>query len=75
MFFKLQTWSEAGLNEKFSLPLRNEFIPTNFEVAPREKEGAATPTMVRETPVSKLWFKQDDTFLLPKACMLLEISR
>ncbi|XP_041476883.1 insulin-degrading enzyme-like isoform X1 [Lytechinus variegatus] len=70
----IKRWDEAGLNEKFSLPPRNEFIPTNFELAPREKEGMSTPTMVRETPLSKLWFKQDDTFLLPKACMLLEIS-
>ncbi|XP_071494745.1 insulin-degrading enzyme-like [Diadema antillarum] len=70
----IQRWKDAGLNEKFGLPPRNEFIPTNFDVAPKDADGGPIPTSIRTTPLSKLWFKQDDTFLLPKACMLLEMT-
>lgn len=29
----------------------------------------------QDGPLLKAWFKQDDTFNLPKACMLFEITR
>ena len=31
--------------------------------------------MTQDDSLLKVWFKQDDTFLLPKACLLFEITR
>lgn len=43
----LQKWADADLNGKFKLPTRNEFIPTNFEIYPLEKEAPSVPTIIK----------------------------
>uniref|UniRef100_A0A674PB61 Insulin-degrading enzyme n=1 Tax=Takifugu rubripes TaxID=31033 RepID=A0A674PB61_TAKRU len=65
-------WADADLNGKFKLPMKNEFIPTNFEIYPLEKESPSVPTLIKDTAMSKVWFKQDDKFFLPKACLNFE---
>ncbi|XP_025917714.1 insulin-degrading enzyme isoform X3 [Apteryx rowi] len=52
--------------------MKNEFIPTNFEILPLEKDATQYPALVKDTAMSKLWFKQDDKFFLPKACLNFE---
>uniref|UniRef100_A0A8C4YMS4 Insulin-degrading enzyme n=1 Tax=Gopherus evgoodei TaxID=1825980 RepID=A0A8C4YMS4_9SAUR len=67
----IQKWQNADLNGKFKLPMKNEFIPTNFEILPLEKDAPQYPALIKDTAMSKLWFKQDDKFFLPKASFLL----
>lgn len=71
---KLKHWGSCGLNDKLALPVRNEFIPTVFDLTPREVDPSPLPEMVKDSALTRLWFKQDDTFLLPKACINFEIS-
>ncbi|XP_029376409.1 insulin-degrading enzyme isoform X3 [Echeneis naucrates] len=68
----IETWANADLNGKFKLPMKNEFIPTNFEIYPLEKDPPSVPTLIKDTAMSKVWFKQDDKFFLPKACLNFE---
>ncbi|XP_061692661.1 insulin-degrading enzyme isoform X2 [Syngnathoides biaculeatus] len=68
----IKKWAGADLNGKFKLPMKNEFIPTNFEIYPLEKDSPAVPTLIKDTAMSKVWFKQDDKFFLPKACLNFE---
>ncbi|XP_072280969.1 insulin-degrading enzyme [Pyxicephalus adspersus] len=68
----IEKWQKADLNGKFHLPMKNEFIPTNFEIFPLEKDATPFPTLIKDTAMSKLWFKQDDKFFLPKACLNFE---
>ncbi|KAM4730097.1 insulin-degrading enzyme isoform 1-T1 [Anableps anableps] len=68
----IKKWANADLNGKFKLPMRNEFIPTNFEIYPLEKDSPSVPTLIKDTAMSKVWFKQDDKFFLPKACLNFE---
>ncbi|XP_062256437.1 insulin-degrading enzyme isoform X2 [Platichthys flesus] len=68
----IKKWEEADLNGKFKLPMKNEFIPTNFEIYPLEKDSPSVPTLIKDTAMSKVWFKQDDKFFLPKACLNFE---
>ena len=35
----LDDWSNAGTNEKFAMPGRNDFIPTNFDILCEKTEG------------------------------------
>lgn len=42
-----QKWANADLNGKFKLPMKNEFIPTNFEIYPLEKESPSVPTIIK----------------------------
>jgi len=44
---KLSEWREAGLNDKFRLPARNEFIPTNFEVMSEASEKPKIPQLIK----------------------------
>ncbi|XP_056104184.1 insulin-degrading enzyme isoform X1 [Rhinichthys klamathensis goyatoka] len=68
----IKKWLNADLNGKFKLPMKNEFIPTNFEIYPLEKDSPSAPTLIKDTAMSKVWFKQDDKFFLPKACLNFE---
>eukprot|EP00064_Thunnus_orientalis_P002979 superscaffoldBa00000234_g2987 len=68
----IKKWENADLNGKFKLPMKNEFIPTNFEIYPLEKDSPSMPTLIKDTAMSKVWFKQDDKFFLPKACLNFE---
>ncbi|KAM4032052.1 insulin-degrading enzyme isoform 1-T1 [Anomaloglossus baeobatrachus] len=68
----IEKWQRADINGKFHLPMRNEFIPTNFEIVPLEKDATSYPALIKDTAMSKLWFKQDDKFFLPKACLNFE---
>lgn len=47
-----QKWAGADLNGKFKLPMKNEFIPTNFEIYPLEKDSPSVPTLIKAS-VSK----------------------
>ncbi|MGH0158734.1 UNVERIFIED_CONTAM: hypothetical protein FKN15_052350 [Acipenser sinensis] len=68
----IKKWQHADLNGKFKLPMKNEFIPTNFEIYPLEKDAPSSPSLIKDTAMSKVWFKQDDKFFLPKACLNFE---
>ncbi|XP_047206876.1 insulin-degrading enzyme isoform X1 [Girardinichthys multiradiatus] len=68
----IKNWANADLNGKFKLPMKNEFIPTNFEIYPLEKDTPSVPALIKDTAMSKVWFKQDDKFFLPKACLNFE---
>uniref|UniRef100_UPI00398EDA0B insulin-degrading enzyme isoform X1 n=2 Tax=Pristiophorus japonicus TaxID=55135 RepID=UPI00398EDA0B len=68
----IQKWQNADLNGKFKLPVKNEFIPTNFEILPLENDALPFPSLIKDTAMSKVWFKQDDKFFLPKACLNFE---
>ncbi|XP_054654801.1 insulin-degrading enzyme isoform X2 [Dunckerocampus dactyliophorus] len=68
----IKKWAGADLNGKFKLPMKNEFIPTNFEIYPLEKDSPSVPVLIKDTAMSKVWFKQDDKFFLPKACLNFE---
>ncbi|XP_059803576.1 insulin-degrading enzyme isoform X1 [Hypanus sabinus] len=68
----IQKWLNADLNGKFKLPVKNEFIPTNFEIFPLENHTTTFPALIKDTAMSKVWFKQDDKFFLPKACLNFE---
>ena len=63
-----------GLNDRLRLPTRNEFIPTNFELVERE-EPSEHPQVILCTELTRLWFKQDTQFLLPKSCIGIDITR
>ncbi|CAG8464961.1 16775_t:CDS:10 [Cetraspora pellucida] len=45
----------------------NIFIPSNFEVNKLLNVKPCTrPALIKDTPLSRLWYKKDDTFWVPK---------
>lgn len=45
----IQKWQNADLNGKFKLPMKNEFIPTNFEILSLEKDATPYPSLIKVT--------------------------
>lgn len=81
IFFKVslsiintQEWSNCGCNEKLSFPNTNPFIPTDFNLYPIETDVQKIPIIIHDTPVMRVWFKQDTEFLKPKAIMNFDFS-
>lgn len=68
----LKKWANVKLCEDLKIPPRNEFIPTDFELMPREPNAPDHPIIIQNTSLSRVWFKQDDEFLLPKANLSFE---
>lgn len=72
--------AETGtLNELF-LPGKNAFIPENLDVPgkPSTEEIAKTfkkqPMLIKDTPLSKLWYKKDDRFWIPRANVFMSLK-
>lgn len=68
----LEGWAEQDLNKNLHLPERNPFIPTNFELLPVDADIQSTPVIIHNTPMMRVWFKQDVEFLKPKTLMNLD---
>ncbi|RCI06352.1 Insulinase (Peptidase M16) [Rhizopus stolonifer] len=61
----VQRLDAISLNEEFSLPAVNEFIPTQLDVV-KQEEKRKEPILVQDTAAAKIWYKKDDTFGIPK---------
>ncbi|CAB4064603.1 IDE [Lepeophtheirus salmonis] len=46
----------------------------NFDLVKREPGQGKFPSIIKDTPLMRLWFKQDDEFLLPKANLKFEFK-
>ncbi|GBP69439.1 Insulin-degrading enzyme [Eumeta japonica] len=67
---KIQDWQNAGRCDDLHLPLPNEFIPTKMELEQVEDPAATAglmPSIIKDSPLMRAWFKQDNEFQLPKA--------
>ncbi|KAA8900675.1 hypothetical protein TRICI_006176 [Trichomonascus ciferrii] len=66
----IEKLKNAGNNPKLHLPPRNEFIPTNFDVAKKDipvQDRLKHPHLIRWNDQMMVWHKKDDTFWIPKA--------
>lgn len=80
--YAVERWDDQFLNEARSpndipdlrLPGRNEFIPTNLDVEKRDvPEPQHRPHLIRQSDISKVWYKKDDQFWLPRAAVIIDI--
>ncbi|KAG5874566.1 hypothetical protein JTB14_019568 [Gonioctena quinquepunctata] len=68
----LKAWGNAGLCPELKMPEINEFVPTNFDLYPIDDDVTEFPVIIEDTPLTRVWFKQDDQFLLPKANLMFD---
>ena len=43
----IKRWAQAELNPAFSLPLKNEFIPTDFQISPLSMKHSTIPVSIK----------------------------
>ena len=70
---KIESWAAAPLHDKLHLPEKNDFIPADFSLVDRDACKTSAPTILLQDDMGRLWFKQDDEFLLPKNCINIEL--
>uniref|UniRef100_A0A0K2SYP7 Metalloproteaselike [Tribolium castaneum] n=1 Tax=Lepeophtheirus salmonis TaxID=72036 RepID=A0A0K2SYP7_LEPSM len=71
----IKEWSESKMIcPNLKLPETNSFISKNFDLVKREPGQGKFPSIIKDTPLMRLWFKQDDEFLLPKANLKFEFK-
>nr|AAA28439.1 insulin-degrading enzyme [Drosophila melanogaster] len=70
----VQSWENCELNENLKLALPNSFIPTNFDISDVPADAPKHPTIILDTPILRVWHKQDNQFNKPKACMTFDMS-
>ncbi|KRK02280.1 insulin-degrading enzyme isoform X2 [Drosophila yakuba] len=70
----VQCWENCELNENLKLALPNSFIPTNFDISEVPADAPKHPTIIMDTPILRVWHKQDNQFNKPKACMTFDMS-
>jgi len=68
----LENLNECGLNPAFKLPEKNPFIPTDLTLVEHENRSA-TPYIIHSSKLSRLWYKEDLQFLIPKAYLRFRI--
>jgi insulysin len=71
---KLESWAGAALHPNLHLPEKNDFIPTDFTLVERDSAPSSHPVILHKDEMGRLWYKQDDEFLLPKTCINVELK-
>lgn len=71
----LNTLKNCGLNESFRLPVKNSFIPADLNLIDHQnpEQLPKMPRLVQSSPLTRLWYKEDTKFQLPKAYLKFEI--
>ena len=60
-------------SKKLDLPPVNNMIPTKFEVLEKDEQASAKPHILKQWDDTDLWYKKDDKFQKPKACISMKI--
>lgn len=72
--FFFQSWKNCGINENLHFPMPNPFIPTDFDLCASESEVKLYPVILHDTPIMRVWYKQDTEFKKPKTIMNFDFS-
>ncbi|KAK9664344.1 hypothetical protein RND81_14G035000 [Saponaria officinalis] len=67
----IQQWISASPDEHLHLPEANVFIPTDLSVKDVE-EKVECPILLRTSSYSRLWFKPDTMFFVPKGYVKID---
>ncbi|KAI9096425.1 Metalloenzyme, LuxS/M16 peptidase-like protein [Phlyctochytrium arcticum] len=70
-----QSLHDVGYNPELHLPTRNEFVPENFDIRhPEGTEKRSQVVIIKETELTRMWHKKDDTFWVPKANVWFQLK-
>ena len=70
----MDKWMNCGLNDKFSLPPKNEFIPRDMSLKPREDSFPVFPTVIKNTAITRIWYLQDNKYDRPLASYTFKLN-
>lgn len=70
----IEEWKNCGTNDKLCLPEPNLFIPSDFSLLPLDTEEKIHPMIIHDTPLIRVWHKQDNEFFKPKSFIGVDFS-
>ena len=53
-------------SHQLDYPPRNEFIPTNFDLIPKSENDTEYPVEIFKDDIHSIWYKKDNSYLIPK---------
>ncbi|CAN6804035.1 unnamed protein product [Brassica oleracea] len=71
--FTIQEWVQSAPDVKLHLPVPNVFIPTDFSLKD-VKDKDIFPVLLRKTSFSRMWYKPDTKFFIPKAYVKIDFN-
>ncbi|KAJ8437038.1 hypothetical protein Cgig2_025885 [Carnegiea gigantea] len=69
----IQQWMSAAPNEHLHLPTANVFIPIDLSVKELNNQ-VAYPILLRTSSYSRLWYKPDTMFFIPKSYVKIDFN-
>ncbi|KAI3864340.1 hypothetical protein MKX03_026913 [Papaver bracteatum] len=69
----IQQWISAASNQNLHLPAPNVFIPTDLSIKDFA-EKVKFPVLLRKSSYSRLWYKPDTMFFIPKAYVQMNFN-
>lgn len=66
-------WTNLEPDPYFNLPQPNKYIATDFSLKTDADHQSQLPIKLHENEYCRLWFKQDDKFHVPKACVYFHL--
>lgn len=72
----IEQWVNINLHPDLQMPKKNPFIPEclDVKIPVCENEVKAVPEIIKDGSMMRVWYKADDTFYLPKACINMAIN-
>lgn len=70
---KINAWRTAEPDAELSLPVPNEFIPTNFSLVPENPKYTKSPVLLLDESHSRIWYMQDKEYNLPTNTAMFEL--
>lgn len=69
--YMIQQWIKRAPTEKLYLPKPNIFVPKDLSLK-EVQDKVIFPTILRKTPLSRLWYKPDMLFFTPKVNIIID---
>ncbi|KAL8158714.1 hypothetical protein V2J09_000251 [Rumex salicifolius] len=69
----IQQWMKTVPDQNLHLPSNNVFIPTDLSIKQLDLK-VTSPTLLRKSPYSRLWYKPDTVFFTPKAYLKVDFN-
>lgn len=70
----INAWKFCGLDNDLRIPEKNLFIPENFDFHPIENWKQVHPKIIRDSSLTRVWFKQDTEYRKPKTILTIELK-
>ncbi|MBS0648732.1 MAG: insulinase family protein [Verrucomicrobia bacterium] len=71
---QLVAWADAKTHSHIDIPSPNPYLPESIALIPASQNLPANPTLLAQEELGKLYFKQDQKYLVPETTALISLK-